>query len=124
MKNNNKSFGITFSLFFFLLFLYFFFKHEIINFILISISILFLILGLINSKLLSPLNKAWTKIGILLGHIVSPFVMGIIYFCIVTPIGLILKALKKDILEIKTKNDVKTYWKNKEISKSSMKNQF
>ena len=50
--------------------------------------------------------------------------MGIIYFCIVTPIGLILKALKKDILEIKTKNDVKTYWKNKEISKSSMKNQF
>ena len=87
------------------------------------VSIIFLTLGLINSKALTPLNKLWFKFGIFLGNIVSPIVMGIIYFAVVTPIALLLKIINKDVLSLKkTKNG--SYWKNKEKYNSSMRNQF
>ena len=84
---------------------------------------IFLILGLINSKILTPLNKLWTKFGYFLGSIISPIVMGIVYFAVVTPTGLIMKLLGKDLLLLK-KNNNQTYWIKKENIKSSMKNQF
>ena len=87
------------------------------------ISITFLILALLNSKILTPLNKIWFKIGIVLGKIVSPFVMGVIFFLIVTPIGLIMKFLGKDLLNLKY-NNKNTYWIAKTGPKSKMKNQF
>ena len=87
------------------------------------ISIIFLILGLINSKLLLPLNKLWFKFGLLLGSVISPIVMGIIFFLVVTPIALILRAIGKDVLNLK-KNNNKTYWIEKSDQKSTMKNQF
>jgi len=80
-------------------------------------------LGLINSKLLSPLNKLWFKFGIFLGRIISPFVMGVIFFIIVTPIGLIMRILKKDLLKLKF-NNKNSYWIEKSGPKSKMKNQF
>ena len=82
----------------------------------------FLILGLINSKILTPLNKLWFKFGILLGKIVSPLIMGIIFFLVVTPIGLIMRLLGKDLLNLKYNN--KSYWIEKDGPKSKMKNQF
>ena len=88
-----------------------------------SISFIFLILGLIKSRLLTPLNNLWFKFGILLGKIMSPFIMGAIFFLVVTPIGLLLKLFNKDVLNLSF-NDKKSYWIEKNSTKSKMKNQF
>ena len=88
-----------------------------------AISIIFLILGILNSKILSPLNKIWFKFGLLLGKIISPIVMGIIFFIVVTPTGLILRLFQKDVLNLKFNNN-NTYWIEKSGPKSNMKNQF
>ena len=82
-----------------------------------------MILGLFNSPILSPLNLIWFKFGIFLGKIVSPFIMGIIFFLVVTPTGLIMRLLGKDLLNLKF-NDNKSYWIKKKDLKSKMKNQF
>ncbi|MDB2679199.1 SxtJ family membrane protein, partial [Candidatus Pelagibacter bacterium] len=89
----------------------------------LGISIIFLILGLLNSKILSPLNKLWFKFGIFLGKIVSPIIMGIIFFFVVTPIGYLMRLFKKDVLSLKF-NKNKSYWVEKNGPKSKMKNQF
>ena len=87
------------------------------------ISLIFLVLGLINSQILTPLNKLWFKFGILLGKIVSPIIMGIIFFFVVTPIGFIMRAIGKDLINLKYNNN-KSYWIEKTGPKSKMKNQF
>ena len=87
------------------------------------IAIIFLILGLLNSKVLTPLNKIWYKFGIILGNFVSPIVMGIVFFTIVTPISLIMRVLGKNLLNLK-KGNKKTYWIERSKIKSKMKNQF
>ena len=78
---------------------------------------------MLNSQILTPLNQIWFKLGIFLGKIVSPIVMGIIFFLVVTPTGLIMRILRKDILNLKY-NQNKSYWIEKEGPKSKMKNQF
>jgi hypothetical protein len=87
------------------------------------ISLVFLVLGILKSNLLTPLNKIWFKFGILLGGVISPIVMGLIFFLLLTPISLVLKLFKKDILNLKINNS-KTYWITKSGPKSKMKNQF
>ena len=87
------------------------------------IAIIFLILALLNSKILTPLNKIWFKFGILLGNIVSPIIMGIVFFLIVTPTSLIMKVFGKNLLNLQ-KGNKKTYWIEKSKIKSKMKNQF
>jgi len=87
------------------------------------ISIIFLILGLINSNFLTPLNIIWTKFGFFLGNLISPIIMSIIFFCVITPIGFLMRIFGKDSLNLK-KTKKETYWKEKEKVKSSMKNQF
>ena len=82
-----------------------------------------MILGILNSSLLTPLNKVWFKFGLLLGRIISPIVMGIIFFLVVTPIGLLMRFLQKDLLNLKF-NKRNTYWIEKSGPKSKMKNQF
>ena len=129
MKENNikigtnKSFGIVFFLFFLIVSLFPLFKNENIRVWSLIIAIIFLILGLLNSKLLTPLNKIWFKFGILLGNFVSPIVMSIVFFAIVTPTSLIMKALGKNLLNLK-KDNKKTYWIERSKIKSKMKNQF
>ena len=76
-----------------------------------------------NSKILSPVNKLWFKLGIILGKIISPIIMGIIFFFVVTPIGYLMRLFKKDVLNLKF-NDNKSYWIEKNGPKSKMKNQF
>ena len=120
---SNRSFGIVFFIVFLLISTYPLLKDENIRLWSLIISIIFLFLGLLNSNLLSPLNKIWFKFGLLLGKIVSPFVMGIIFFLVVTPIGIIMRLLKKDLLNLKF-NKNNTYWIKKSDPKSKMKNQF
>ena len=121
--SSNRSFGIVFFVVFLLIALYpLTFGGEIRIWSLI-ISLIFLILGLLNSKILAPLNKIWFKFGILLGKIVSPLIMGIIFFLVVTPTGLIMILLGKDVLNLKY-NKNESYWIEKKGPKSKMKNQF
>ena len=120
---SNKSFGIVFFIVFFIISIYPLLSHNEIRLWSLIISIIFLVLGLLNSKLLTPLNKVWFKFGILLGKIVSPLVMGIIFFFVVTPIGILMRILKKDLLNLKFSKKT-TYWIEKNDPKSKMKNQF
>ena len=119
----NRSFGIVFFLVFIIISLYPLLNAENIRIWSLIISIIFLVLGLINSKLLNPLNKIWFAFGLLLGKIVSPIIMGIIFFLVVTPTALFMKLLKKDMLNLKF-NKKNTYWIEKSGPKSKMKNQF
>ena len=120
---SNKSFGIVFSIVFLVIAFWPMLNGNEINYWLLAISIVFLILGLINSKILTPLNKIWYKFGILLGNVVGPIVMGIIFFLIVTPTSIIMKLLGKDLLNLK-KNNNNSYWIEKNKQKSKMKNQY
>ena len=121
--SSNRSFGIVFFVVFLLVSFYPLINEENIRYWSLFISFIFLILGLLNSKILTPLNKIWFKFGILLGKIISPLVMGIIFFLVVTPIGFLMKMLKKDLLNLKFNKD-KSYWIEKTEPKSKMKNQF
>ena len=121
--SSNRSFGIVFFFVFLIIALYPIINSGELRLWSLLISIIFLILGLINSKILTPLNKIWFKFGLLLGKIISPIIMSIIFFCVVTPIGLFMRLLKKDILNLKFSN-LNTYWIKKEGPKSKMKNQF
>tara|TARA_B100001027_G_scaffold17785_1_gene10678 strand:+ start:371 stop:760 length:390 start_codon:yes stop_codon:yes gene_type:complete len=120
---SNRSFGIVFFIVFFLISIYPLVNSESIRIWSLIVSLIFLTLGVINSKLLSPLNKVWFKFGLFLGRIISPILMGIIFFLVVTPIALLMRILKKDLLNLKfSKNN--TYWIEKSGPKSKMKNQF
>tara|TARA_B100001250_G_scaffold357093_1_gene332598 strand:+ start:1513 stop:1899 length:387 start_codon:yes stop_codon:yes gene_type:complete len=121
--SSNKSFGVVFFIFFFIISVYPLTKDQNIIIWCFVLSIVFLILGLLNSSVLTPLNKIWFKFGIFLGKIVSPLVMGIIFFLVVTPIGFFMRALGKDLLNLKY-NKNKSYWIKKSGPKSKMKNQF
>ena len=121
--STNRSFGIVFFLFFFIISIFPLFKDEGIRIWAVILAIIFLILGLLNSSTLSPLNKIWFKFGILLGNFISPIVMGLIFFTVVTPTALIMRALGKDLLNLKN-NNKKSYWIEKLPVKSRMKNQF
>jgi hypothetical protein len=121
--SSNRSFGIVFFIVFILIAFYPLINQGEIRIWSVLISLLFLILGIINSKILTPLNKVWFKFGIFLGKIISPIVMGLIFFLVVTPIAFLMRMLKKDLLNLKfSKNN--SYWVEKTDSKSTMKNQF
>ena len=121
--SSNRSFGIVFFALFLLIALYPLTYSGEIRIWSTIISLIFLILGLVNSKILTPLNKLWFKFGLLLGRIISPIVMGLIFFLVVTPIGLIMRIIGKDLLNLKLNKD-KSYWIEKSGPKSKMKNQF
>ena len=120
---SNRSFGFVFFVVFLLISIYPFLKDENIRLWSFIISIIFLFLGLLNSNVLSPLNKLWFRFGLLLGKIISPIIMGIIFFLVVTPIAIIMRLFKKDILNLEFKEN-NTYWIDKTGPKSKMKNQF
>ena len=121
--SSNRSFGIVFFIVFLLIALYPLINTGEFRLWSLIISFIFLILGILNSKILTPLNKLWFKFGIFLGKIVSPIIMGIIFFFVVTPIGVLMRIFGKDVLNLKYNND-KSYWIKKTGPKSKMKNQF
>ena len=120
---SNRSFGLVFFAFFLIIAVYPLTIGENPKYWLIILSLIFLILGLLKSNILSPLNNLWFKFGLLLGSIISPIVMGIVFFIVITPISLIMKILGKDLLNL-NKNKNNSYWIEKTGPKSTMKNQF
>ena len=121
--SSNRSFGLLFFIVFLIIGLWPLKNGLELNYIFIGISIIFLILGLMNSKILTPLNKIWVKFGEFLGRIIAPIVMAIIYFFILTPISLILRISGKDLLNLKFSKE-KSYWTKREKNIGSMDKQF
>ena len=119
---SNRSFGLVFFIVFLIVALWPLKSGEDLRLWSSTLSIIFLILGIFNSKLLTPLNKLWMKFGMFLGLIVSPIVMGIVFFSVVTPIGFFMRIMGKDLLRLKSKKN--TYWIDRDNIKSSMKKQF
>ena len=123
-RSSNRSFGLLFFVFFLVISFWLFAKNSEINLYLISIALIFLVLGLLNSKILSPLNKAWIKLGEILGRIIAPVVMAIVYFIILTPISLLVRLFGKDLIGMKFSNDIKSYWIKRKKNLGSMDKQF
>ena len=121
--SSNKSFGIVFFIVFLIIALYPLIKDGDIRLWSLIVSLIFLILGLTNSIILTPLNRLWFKFGVFLGKIVSPIVLGTIFFLIVTPTGLLLRLFGKDVINLKYNNN-NSYWIEKTGPKSNMKDQF
>ena len=121
---SNRSFGITFFVVFLIVGIWPLLYSESIRIWSIIISLIFLFLGLIKSRHLTPLNKLWSRFGILLGSIVSPIVMGLVFFVVLTPVAIVMKLIGKDILKKKFNKNKKTYWIYREKNISSLKNQF
>ena len=122
--SSNRSFGIIFFFAFLIISLWPLTNDNSLRVWSIFVAVILLILGLMNSKLLTPLNILWFKFGLFLGSIIAPIVMGIVFFLVVTPTGFIMKIMGKDILNKKYDNGKKSYWINRDKSKTTMKQQF
>lgn len=121
-RKNNITFGILFFIFFLIVGLYPLISNEPIRIWSIIVSLVFLTVTIIKPNLFTFLNKLWIKFGILLGKIISPIVMGLVFFFVVTPIGIFVKILKKDVMGLK--RGASSYWINREDKVQSMKKQF
>ena len=122
--SSNRNFGLTFFIVFLIISLWPLTNEEPIRIWSAIISLVFLFLGLANSKLLTPLNKLWFKFGIILGAIIAPIVMGVVFFFVVTPIGIIMRIMGKDLLKRKYDKKKETYWIKRSKPVSTMKQQF
>ena len=121
-QKNNITFGMLFFIFFLIVGLYPLISSGTIRIWSIILSLVFLIITIIKPNLFTSLNKLWIKFGILLGKIISPIVMGFVFFFVVTPIGIIMKILKKDVMALK--RGASSYWIAREDKVQSMKKQF
>ena len=121
---SEKNFGIVFSFFFIIVFLYYaFFKDQ--NFYwLISVSFFFLLFSFIKPNIFYLPNKVWFKIGIILGYIITPIILFIIFYFIITPYGIVVKIFNKNLLNKKIDKNKKTYWITRNTSINTMKDQF
>ena len=122
--STNRNFGLVFFIIFVIVSLWPLTYEGPIRIWTVIISLVFLILGFMNSKLLTPLNKLWFKFGMILGAIVVPVVMGVVFFLVVTPIGLVMKIMGRDLLNKKYDKKKRTYWIKRDTSIGTMKRQF
>ena len=121
---SNRSFGLLFFIVFLVISLWPLKFQEDLRLWAFILSLTFLVLGILNSKFLTPLNKLWLKFGFFLGSIVSPVLMGVVFFLVITPVGLFMRFLGKDLLRISKSEFVSTYWISREKQNSTMKKQF
>ena len=123
-SSSNRNFGLVFFVVFLIVALWPLKNAEDIRLWSLVLSIIFFILGVLNSKLLTPLNKLWFKFGIFLGAIISPIIMGIVYFLVVTPTGVLMRLLGKDLLKTHKIKSASTYWTKRNKQQTTMKKQF
>jgi hypothetical protein len=121
-KKNNITFGILFFIFFFIISLYPLVSVGVIRIWSVVLSLVFLIITIIRPNLFTFLNRSWIQFGIFLGKIISPIVMGLVFFFVITPIGILVRILKKDVMGLK--RGASSYWINRENKLQSMKKQF
>ena len=123
-RENNKGFGLLFFAVFLIIGLWPIINGDSPRIIFFIIALIFLILALVNSKILTPLNKAWVKFGELLGKIIAPIVMAGVYFIVLTPISIIVRLFGKDLLKVKFSDKSKSYWIKRDKDLGSMDKQF
>ena len=123
-ENSVKNFGYLFFIIFFAIFAYQLFYEKNLNYILIFISFFFLVSAIFYFQILIIFYEVWIKFGLFLGKFISPIVMAIIFFLIITPIGIIIKVFKKDVLNLKFNKNLLSYWITKEENKTNMDKQF
>ena len=125
MKNTstNKSFGIVFFIFFLIISIWPLLNDGEIRVWALIVSLIFIILAMLKPYLLTPFNRIWARFGVILGGFISPIIMGIVFFVIVTPTGFLMRIFSKNFLNLKKNND-KSYWINSNEQKSKMKDQF
>ena len=123
-ESSNRSFGLLFFIVFLILGLWPLKNSQSINFFFIIVSVIFLFLGLLNSKLLSPLNKIWIKFGEILGSIIAPIIMAFVFFIFLTPISFIVRLFGKDLLGIKFNKSIESYWIKRKKKLGPMRKQF
>jgi hypothetical protein len=121
-EKSNVTFGVLFFIFFLIISLYPLNSGGVIRVWSVVLSLVFLIITIIKPSLFTFLNKLWIKFGILLGKIISPIVMGLVFFIVVTPVGILVRIFKKDVMGLKI--GVSSYWINREDKLQSMKKQF
>ena len=124
---SDRSFGLIFATVFLIVCVWpWIFHGEPIRFWALGTAISFVVVAFTVPRLLSPLNKVWFRFGLLLHRVVSPLVMGVLYYCAFVPMGLILQALGKDLLRLKRDRNVQSYWIDRESipSSGSMSKQF
>ena len=123
-QSSNRSFGLLFFAVFVILSLWPLKNGENLNLYFITAAAVFLILGLLNSKLLSPLNKSWIKLGEILSIIIAPIVMALVYFVILTPVSIIVRIFGKDLLGVKFNKTINSYWIKRKKNLGPMRKQF
>ena len=119
-----RSFGIVFFFVFIIIALYPLLSDHEIRIWSLIVGFIFLLLGMVSSPILKPLNLIWFKFGLFLGKFISPIVMGIVYFIIVFPTFLLLKIFKRNYLNINYDRNKNSYWINVRDKSSTMKDQF
>ena len=123
-RSSEKSFGIVFFIVFLIVALYPLTKSNEINSWALITSIIFLVLAFFKPKTLTVLNILWNKFGIILGGIMAPIVIFIVFFTTVVPTGFLMKIFGKDLLNRKIYKSTKTYWIKRDKQLGSMKSQF
>lgn len=121
---SNKKFGLVMALFFLLLALYPILKEEAPKYSLLAISFIFLILSLLRPQLLYYPNWLWMQLGRVLGMVVAPLILAILFFLIFTPIGLLLRIFGKDLLNMRLNKTVPTFWIGSTATNQNFKDQF
>ena len=122
-KDTNRSFGILFFIVFSIISIWPVLSGGELRLWSFILAIIFLIMGITKSRFLTPLNIAWIKFGELLGVIISPLIMGLVYFLVLLPIGILMRVLGKDLLSLKFNKNIETYW-NKKEAKINFNKQF
>lgn len=123
-RSSEKSFGILFFVVFAIIGLYPLLSFNFVRVWALAIALIFLFLGLTKPSVLKPLNTGWIKLGEILGKIIAPIVMLLVFFIVITPIGIMLRLFGKDILGLKFSEKVKTYWITRDKNIGPMKRQF
>ena len=121
-RKDNITFGILFFILFLIIGLYPLKSEGLIRIWSVVLSLVFLIITIIKPNLFTFINKLWIQFGIILGKIISPVVMSLVFFLVITPIGILVRIFKKDVMGLK--RGANTYWINREDKLQSMKKQF
>jgi hypothetical protein len=121
-KKNNITFGILFFIFFLIIGLYPLVSVGVIRIWSVVLSLVFLIITIIRPNLFTFLNRLWIQFGVFLAKIISPIVIGLVFFFVVTPIGLLVRILKKDVMGLK--RGTSSYWINRKDKLQRMNKQF
>ena len=119
---SNRIFGFFFGIVFLILG-FFFYEKKIISYFFLFLSIVFIFLGLLNSKKLKLFNFLWIKLGLTLGAIIAPIAIGFVYYFLISPISLLMRLVGQDPLKIKNKKK-KSYWIKKSSKINTMKEPF